>query len=124
MPDPKRILLVDLEPSLSEVLTSLFAGAGNDFIVRKLPDPRLLLAMVKEFTPDIIFMDHETSGLRNKFALQMLKGHALMRHIPVIYLTAHHDGGSIAKAAGADGHLTKPFEAHEIMAMTKQFVRK
>jgi CheY-like chemotaxis protein len=120
MPEPKRILLVEVEQSVLDSFHLLFADIG--FVIRKLPDSRLVLAMVREFKPHLIFMDHDMPGGRNKLALQMLKGHALVKHIPVIYLTAHADAGHLARQAGADAHLMKPVEARAVMEMTHRFI--
>jgi CheY-like chemotaxis protein len=120
MSEPKRILLVEVEPSILDTFHLLFADAR--FNVRKLPDSRLVLAMVREFKPHIIFIDQDMPGGRNKMALQMLKGHALVKHIPVIYLTAHADAGHQARHTGADGHLMKPVDAVAIMELTHRFI--
>jgi CheY-like chemotaxis protein len=120
MTEPKRILLVEAEQSVLDSFHLLFADIG--FVVRKLPDSRLVLAMVREFKPHIIFIDQDMPGGRNKMALQMLKGHALVKHIPVIYLTAHADAGPLARHAGADGHLMKPVDAGAIMELTRRFI--
>jgi DNA-binding response OmpR family regulator len=119
MSEPKRILLVEVEQAILDSFHLL--SADTRFVVRKLPDSRLVLAMVREFKPHIIFMDHDTPGGRNKLALQMLKGHALVKHIPVIWLTAHADGSHAARQHGADGHLVKPIGPGAIIEMTARF---
>ncbi len=69
--------------------------------------------LVKDNRPDLVLMDINLSGLADGIlAADVLRGEA----IPVIFLTAHYDERTIARAklTSPVGYITKPFEPHQL----------
>ncbi len=116
----KKILLVDNDPSHLDVCNRILTKKG--YHVRDLSDGRLLLDVAKTFMPDLIFMDHDTPHMRGLYATQMLKGHVLLRHIPIIYFSWREEDRGPSKAAGADAFLGKPFKVEALVDLTAQLV--
>jgi len=80
------------------------------------------LRIVANFTPNLIFMDHRMRGMSGGAAIQALRGEPKYRDIPVIYFSAEPNIVSLAKEAGADAHLKKPFTIQRLLDITKQFI--
>ncbi len=81
----------------------------------------VLIEVVKDFMPDLIFMDHrmpDTDGIQ---ATALVKSNPLIQHIPVIYFTGVERGEEFAKMAGADGFLPKPFKIDQMIALIERF---
>jgi PleD family two-component response regulator len=104
MPEPKRILLVDDERSHLDACSTLLTNKG--YVVRELSDPGQILKVAGEFRPDLIFIGPHLPGFRGTYAVQMLKGHDLLRKIPVIF--------------SAD-HLTKPIDEAQMTRVIERF---
>jgi PleD family two-component response regulator len=119
MPEPKRILLVDDERSQLDACRTLLTNKG--YIVHELSNPGRVLKVARELRPVLIFMGHNLPGFRGTYAVQMLKGHELLRMIPVIYFSAHKDIKVLAAEAGADAYLVKPLDGMQLIRVTQKF---
>src|SRR5690606_2117505 len=116
MPEnPLRVLVVDDEPAVREVLAVRIEGWG--YGVRTAADLGETERCLAEFAPDVVISDvvlGETSGLE---LLRRLKAGDPRR--PVILITAH---GSIdvaveAMKGGAEDFLTKPLDTTKLHAL-------
>jgi two-component system cell cycle response regulator DivK len=117
---PGKILFVDHDMDHMEVCKEIMSMRGHD--VKLLFDTRVLLNVVKQFMPDLIFMDHYMPHIRGTLATQLLKNHALLKHIPVIYFSAHHNINEVAAEAGADTWLAKPFQIERMIELAEQYI--
>jgi putative two-component system response regulator len=70
------------------------------------------LAICSREKPDLILLDIEMPGMNGFEAIAHIKRDMSLRHIPVIFLTAHRDTATEAKGleSGAVDFITKPFE--------------
>ena len=116
MPEnPLRVLVVDDEPAVREVLAVRIQGWG--YAVRAAADMAETERQLREFVPDVVISDvvlGDTSGLD---LLKRLKAGDPRR--PVILITAH---GSIdvaveAMKGGAEDFLTKPLDYTKLHAL-------
>lgn len=116
MPEnPLRVLVVDDEPAVREVLAVRIQGWG--YAVRAAADMPETERQLREFVPDVVISDvvlGDTSGLD---LLKRLKAGDPRR--PVILITAH---GSIdvaveAMKGGAEDFLTKPLDYTKLHAL-------
>ncbi|CAM3749620.1 response regulator [Sphingobacterium prati] len=76
-----------------------------------------ILEKVKEVQPDLILMDNWIPKIGGMEATRLLKSHPTFRDIPVIYLSANTDIQQLAKQAGADNYLAKPFDLEDLENM-------
>ena len=76
----------------------------------------VLMEVIKDFMPDLIFMDHRMPDMSGTEATQLIKSNDLTKNIPVIYFTGVDGGEKLAKAAAADGFLAKPFKIDQMIA--------
>lgn len=80
----------------------------------------MLMEVIKDFMPDLIFMDHRMPDMSGREATQLIKSNELTKGIPVIYFTGTEDGEKLAKHAGADGFLPKPFKIEQMIALIEE----
>ncbi len=83
-----------------------------------------ILDTVGRVKPNVILMDNwipETGGI---VATQTLKKHPEFKNIPVIYFSANNDIQSLAKQAGADTYLEKPFDLTELEEIIDETLKK
>ena len=104
---PARILVVDDEPSLAELLTLTLSYEGWD--VRSAADGGAALATAAVFAPDAVLLDMMLPDLDGVEVLRRLRTE--WPELPVLFLTARDSAEDRAAGllAGADDYLTKPF---------------
>lgn len=68
------------------------------------------ISLVTNIMPDIILMDNWLPGGGGILSTQQLKSSDILKHIPVILFSANNEIDRLAKEAGADGILAKPFD--------------
>ena len=100
MGDPRKILLVDDDVDHLSISKLVLTSRGYNVLV--LWSTGVLVEVVKDFMPDLIFMDHrmpDTDGIQ---ATALLKSNPLIQHIPVIYFTGVERGEEFAKYKGTE----------------------
>ncbi len=118
--EKKRILVIDDEPNLLEVIRLRLEA--NDYEVLTAQDPLAGLEIAKEEMPDLIIMDvimPKVNGLR---LLRILKREDETKDIPVIILSVkwHDNNHKAGVDAGADYYLTKPYDPKELLDTVKK----
>jgi two-component system cell cycle response regulator DivK len=79
------------------------------------------LEVVKDFMPDLIFMDHHMPEMDGREATRLLKSNDATRHIPVVYFSSAEQIEQLAREAGADGFLAKPFKIEQLIAKINHY---
>lgn len=110
----KRILVVDDDPDIVLVLTSILEDAGYRVLAADATNYQAPL--LDREPPDLILLDMLLSGHDGRDIARMLKGQQTTNHIPIIMLSAHPTAQREASAAGADGFMAKPFEMDDLLA--------
>ena len=82
----KRILIVDDESDVTELLDYKFKQAG--YAIRTLNDPLRAIGLARDFRPDLIILDVMMPELTGVQLLRMVRADALLQDTPVIFLTA------------------------------------
>ena len=80
----------------------------------------VLIEVIKDFMPDLIFMDHRMPDMDGIQATNLIKTNPHTQHIPVIYFTGVERGEEFAKRAAADGFLAKPFKIEHMIALIEE----
>ena len=104
----KRVLVCDDEQDILDIIEFVLADAGWEVITTT--HVNNILDQVEESNPSVILMDNWIPGSGGIAATQAIKAHPVFRDIPVIYITANNDISHLAKQAGADFALPKPFD--------------
>jgi DNA-binding response OmpR family regulator len=107
MSRPVRMLVVDDDAAIVDLLQQYFASAG--YRVESALHGGDALTLIQHDPPDIVLLDIEMPGMDGVQVLQRIV--ALHAAPPVIIVTAHADGAidQRTRAMGAFDCVTKPF---------------
>jgi CheY-like chemotaxis protein len=114
------VLIVEDEPSLSSAMRKFLelerfaprVAANRDEVGAELRKPPV---------PDLILLDVMLAGDSGFDILQRLRGHPVLKQIPVIMVTAMSAREDVMRALAADanGYITKPFKLDVLMKSIK-----
>jgi len=110
-----RILIVEDERITAEDLRDILTDLGYT-VTASVSSGAEAIARAEDTTPDLALMD-----IRIKGQMDGTETARILRerfNIPVIYLTAHADSATVARAKDAEplGYITKPFQEAELHA--------
>jgi DNA-binding response OmpR family regulator len=116
----KRILIVDDEPQIGEVLSAYLQRDGFDTVVKGTMHDAL--EALSATTPDLMLLD---ITLPDGSGLDILRS-VQDRRIPVIVLTARAEEVDriVGLELGADDYITKPFSPREVVARVRAVMRR
>jgi two-component system OmpR family response regulator len=120
--EPVRVLVIEDDERLADVLARGLADAGHDVELRWTgPDG---LAAATAGAHDAIVLDWMLPGLDGPSVCRELRARG--RATPVLMLTARHEVADRVDGldAGADDYLTKPFALDELLARLRVFARR
>ncbi len=118
-----RVLIVDDEPEILEVLGDLYQAHGAQ--VLSTADSRRALELARHENPDLVLLDVMMPGLDGYEICRRIKQTEATRRIPVIMVTGLGDLDHKLKGlnAGADDFLTKPVNAAELLTRSRSLLR-
>ncbi len=79
---------------------------------------------IKKPLPDLLLLDVWMSGIDGRDVCKHLKSSVATKHIPVILISATKDIENIAKDAGADDFISKPFQMDHLLATVEEHINK
>jgi two-component system, OmpR family, response regulator len=117
-----RLLVVDDEPNIRELLSASLRYAG--FEVATAADGQQALALADSFRPDLLVLDVMMPGLDGFETCRRLRADGIW--VPVLMLTARDSVEDRVRGldGGADDYLTKPFSLAELTARLRALVRR
>jgi two-component system, OmpR family, response regulator len=119
---PARILVVDDEPAIRELVTTVLRYEG--FEVTSAENGRDALTMVEQHRPHLVVLDVMLPDL-DGFAVQQRLA-ASGQRTPVLFLTARDTVEDKVRGLtlGGDDYLTKPFSLGELVARIHAVLRR
>ena len=116
----QRILIVDQDPNYREILTGLLEKRG--YMITALEYGYQIDTVLGSETFDIIFLDSQTGGIRDKGLFAKIKKEC--PHSYIILITSKRGDGFIKEAmdTGAYGCIDKPFNPDEVLTMVHQLL--
>ncbi|MEU9192516.1 response regulator transcription factor [Streptomyces hundungensis] len=119
---PVRVLVVDDEPDLTEVLSGALRSEGWD--VRSADDGTSALDTASAFQPDAVILDWMLPDLDGLAVLRRMR--ADLPHVCVLFLTARDsvEDRIAGITAGGDDYVTKPFSLEEVLARLRGLLRR
>lgn len=120
-PAPARILVVDDDPTVAEVVTGYLRRAG--YTVESVADGPAALARAGVIRPDLVVLDLMLPGLDGLEVCRRLRATG---PVPVIMLTARGDEDDriAGLELGADDYVTKPFSPRELVLRVTSVLRR
>lgn len=119
-----KVLVIEDDRSLVEVLSYNLQAAGYDVLVARDGQDGLLQAQLK--LPDLILLDLMLPVVDGLEVCRRLKAEATTRTIPILMLTAKAEESDelIGFSLGADDYVTKPFSVKVLLERIKALRRR
>lgn len=114
----KRIIAVDDDPGILDILELIFSRAGYDVITYAGAESLLSNSFDH---PAAIVMDKQLSGSDGLDVCRFLKGQESTRDIPIIMISANMNIGIMAQKAGADDFVEKPFNIKSLLETVRKY---
>ncbi|HYZ10136.1 MAG TPA: MtrAB system response regulator MtrA [Pseudonocardiaceae bacterium] len=116
-----RVLVVDDDPALAEMLTIVLRGEGFDTAV--VGDGTRALPVVRELRPDLVLLDLMLPGMNG---IDVCKAIRAESGLPIVMLTAKSDTIDVVLGleSGADDYVVKPFKPKELVARVRARLRR
>lgn len=108
MPDPKRILILDDEEEILELMARIL---GNTYTLLTKTDTTDLEKDLKDFRPGVIIIDHFIGDQTSKEIIANSLRHL---NIPVILHSGHTDIEKLSLGINVAGYIRKPSSINEI----------
>jgi two-component system OmpR family response regulator len=117
-----RLLVVDDEPNILELLSASLRFAGFD--VATASNGTDALAVASSFQPDLLLLDVMMPGLDGFDVVRALRGDD--SRTPVLFLTARDstEDKVTGLTLGGDDYVTKPFSLEEVIARVRTVLRR
>jgi two-component system phosphate regulon response regulator PhoB len=119
-----KILIVDDEPGLRQMLGFALTGAG--FACSEVADAEGAERAIAREAPNLVLLDWMLPGVSGVDLARRLKRDQRTRVLPIIMLTARGEEADKVRAleVGADDYVTKPFSTRELVARIKAVLRR
>src|ERR1051325_1431146 len=119
---PVRVLVVDDEPTLAELLSMALRYEGWD--VKSAGDGQTAVRTARDFRPDAVVLDMMLPDIDGLEVLRRLRGES--PEVPVLFLTAKDsvEDRITGLTAGGDDYVTKPFSLEEVVARLRGLMRR
>jgi DNA-binding response OmpR family regulator len=118
----KKVLIVDDEVDVVEVVTVLLEHEG--YQIMKAYDGKEALEKVEEETPDLIILDIMMPEIDGVEVCRRLRQREELKEIPIVMFSAKLSAIDKKESfdAGADGFISKPFNARGFIAGIKTYL--
>ena len=119
----KTLLLADDSVVIQKLVGLSFANEDVEIVSTDNGDDAVIKA--RELRPDVILADVVMPGKSGYEVCEAIKQDSTLAHIPVLLLTGTFEAfdESRASGVGADGHITKPFEAQALVERVKNVIK-
>src|SRR5438128_1897619 len=118
---PARVLVVDDDPDIRNLVAELLRRAGHDVVEAE--DGRAGLRSLYALPPDLVLLDVSMPELDGWQTLERIRD---LSDVPVLMLTARGDELERVRGlqAGADDYVVKPFGRQELVARVQALLRR
>jgi CheY-like chemotaxis protein len=119
-----KILIVDDEQDIRDLLTFTLRFAGHEVIVAG--DGEEAFQLARQEKPELVLLDVRMPKMNGYEACRHIKADPALKHIPVVFVSAWGQESEVklGLAAGAAGYVVKPFEPNMIILKIAELVAK
>ncbi|AKM09296.1 response regulator [Croceicoccus naphthovorans] len=112
----ERVLVVEDNDLNRKLFCDLLRA--NGLVVEPCSDGREFIEIALRFDPQVVVMDIQLPHVSGLSLIEAMKGNDLLRHIPILAVTAYAGKGDEERIrdAGAEGYLSKPVSIQPFMA--------
>lgn len=110
-----RILVIDDEPEITEIIQAFLDNAGYNVKVEN--HPHNAIKLTHSFKPDLILLDIMMPGTDGYIICNRIKDDPAIAEIPVIFLTGKDSKDDKGKSfqVGGDMYIKKPFSCERLL---------
>ncbi len=118
---PLKVLAIDDDPAMTELLTLLLKTHGYDVMVANTGEDGV--ASVRRDSPDVVILDLMMPGMDGWQVCTQLRSFS---NVPILVFSALDSPGMVARAldAGADDYLVKPVPSGVLIAHLNTLTRR
>ena len=118
---PKRILIIDNDESVLEVLQEIFKNDGYETdCYGQVED---IFKLVDDFKPDLVLLDYILPGINGGELCAQLKKDPVTMHIPVVICSAYPQVMLSLGSYGCNAFISKPFELQDIIMQVEDCIK-
>lgn len=117
----KRVLICDDDADILFICSYIFEKQGMEVVTQT--HCNNIVETVKNVQPDVILMDNWIPDSGGIIASRTIKENIELNHIPIVYFSANNDIQALAREAGADAFLAKPFDLDDLRKITTSLIR-
>ena len=116
----RRILVVEDQEDNRRILRDLLTSVGYEVLEALTGEDGVTKAEAER--PDLILMDVQLPCIDGHEATRQIKARPDLKDIPIITVTSYALSGdeTKARAAGADGYVSKPYSPRALLALVRQ----
>jgi len=120
----QRVLVVDDDKSIVKVLTAYLEQSGYQVLTAY--DGEMALHALRRERPDLVILDLMMPHRDGYEVTTIVRSDKSLAATPIIMLTARVEDTNkiVGLEVGADDYITKPFNAHEVVARVKSLLRR
>ncbi len=118
---PKKILVIDDDHDILEIIDIIFKQEGYDVV---LSDNGKEAEDVGQINPDLVLLDIRIAG-SDKNGVDIcaqIKSSPETQNLPVLLFSAEDDIVELTRRCGANGFVRKPFRAAHLVAKVNEFL--
>lgn len=121
--EKSRILIVDDDATILRLMCEILSHQGYRF--ETATNGLEAISKVKEFSPDLIFMDVRMPVMDGYESLRRIKADETISHIPIVMVTGLGDRESKIKglALGAQDFISKPVDSTELVLRAENLLK-
>lgn len=118
----KRILIVDDNSSNLEMLGMVFKEEGFDTLL--LNGPGDIEKVLSAFSPNVLLMDIMMGSKNGADICRQIKGSPKFASVKILLMTASNAFNKLdLNTTRADGHISKPFDINEVIALVNNLLQ-
>ena len=120
----KKILIVEDEENILELLSSILGDLG-DYIILCVRDGEEVLRITRAHNPDVILLDMQLPKINGHEVCESIKSDPAMSHVKVLMLSgmAQNSDWQKAQEVGANGYIAKPFISITLVEKVEELLR-
>ncbi len=121
---PKKVAIVEDEAELATLIEYNLTRHG--YLAQILGGAKDTLKALEQAKPDLVLLDVMLPDVDGFELCRQIRQSALLKRIPVIFLTARSDEVDrvLGLEIGGDDYMTKPFSPRELIARVKAHLRR
>lgn len=118
----KRVLIFDDDADILEVCAIVLETSG--FAVSMQNNCEGVVAKLEQAAPDVVLMDNKIPPLGGIQASKDIRASAAFAAVPIVFFSANKDVAKLAKEAGADYFIEKPFDLDMLVDLIRKACQK